>query len=125
MDTAKRAAPNAPAVTMATVECTWAILHADGPTCGGSRYGGRTNGKRGSREIEARRRGAQSAMQIAAGRAAMPAGGAVRSDHRSDQRSERDQTEPLMDHQHVRPPIESRLIHDTSLRLRGGKAQIP
>jgi hypothetical protein len=47
----------------------------------------------------------------------VPSAGHAGSDDRGDQRSEREQTEPLMDLQHVRPSVESRLILGTALGL--------
>src|ERR1035437_5845651 len=96
------------------------LVHEDGPAGGGSRYPGSADGIGSGRNIHAQRRDAQTGMQIAAGRAAAgyadagravaTAFGAAGRNERRDEWSERDQTEPLMDLEHVRPPVEPRLV---------------
>ena len=100
-------------------------MHQDGPPGFGSRHRGRADGIVSGGEIHARRHRAQGAMQLAAGRAAFLAGGAAGSDQGGQQGSGRDQTEPLMDLEHMRPFVQSRLILGTTLGLLRRKAQIP
>ena len=96
----------------------------DGPARPGPRDLGRADGEVGRGEVQACGRYAQSAMQLAAGRAAISAGGAVGSDQRGDQRSQGYQPEALMDFEHVRALVEPRLIRCASLGLIRRDAQI-
>src|ERR1019366_8176842 len=66
-------------------------------------------------DTDARRHRAKGAVQHAAGRAAFLAGGAAGSDQGGQQGRGRDQTEPLMDLEHMRPFVQSRLILGTTL----------
>ena len=63
-------------------------------------------------------------VQIAARRARVVAARQTTREKRRGERDRRDQSEPLMDLQHVRPLVEPRLILRAALRLRVRKSKI-
>ena len=88
-----------------TIKPGQGLVQADGPASLGAGYLGRPDSKVSGREIQSHRRHTQSSMQVTPGGAGLLSTGGRGSDERGGERSNRYQTEPLMDLEHVRPSV--------------------
>src|SRR5580704_17816818 len=100
------------------------LVQADGPARHGARNSWRKDRKISSGEVQARRHRTQRRMQVPGSRAGALAPGEAPCEERGDQGNGRDQPQPLMNLEHVRPLVESGLILGVSLSLIDWKAQI-
>src|SRR5579863_9207428 len=90
----------------------------------GSGHPRRSDGIVRGHEIQISRHAAESRMQIAGGRAGALAPSVEGGGYGDNQRYGRDQTQSLMDLQHVCPFVQQRLLAGVSLSLFRSKAQI-
>src|SRR2546428_2530447 len=100
------------------------LVQTDGPARCGPRNLGRADREVCAREVQGGRYRAERSVHRAAGRAGAPATCEGPRNDRGDQREGSNQPEPLVDHQHVRPLIEPRLILGTALGLGRREAKV-
>src|ERR1039458_10123297 len=101
------------------------LVQADGPAGCGAGYLGCPDSKVSSRAIQSHRRHTQCGMQVTASGAGLLSTGKRGTDERGGERSNRYQPEPLMDLEHVRPPVKECLSLGIALGLSRSDAKIP